>query len=157
MGQFHKSFRWSWITKLSSKIYSNQLPFVWSADKSNQFKFHDLQSFFFKWKIMEQLKAFELIQKHFAYAGITPNLARQTSPFNAAILFGFLLLGLDIVSLLLFIAYDAELFDEYTQSVNTVSVLTLIFLALLVLIVKIEQLFELIDGGNDLVNISEFD
>lgn len=106
---------------------------------------------------MDRCQIFESLQRNFAYAGIAANLARQSYPFNGAVTFGLLFLGFDIVSLLLFIAYDAEQFDEYTQAVNNLSVLTLITVALLILIVKIKQLFEFIDSGNDLVNISELD
>lgn len=59
--------------------------------------------------------------------------------------------------MLLFIAYDAEQFAEYAQCVNMMCVIFMVFLALLILIVKIEQLFEFLDGGTDLVNISELD
>lgn len=104
---------------------------------------------------MEQLKAFESIQRNFAYAGITANFAHQSRPLNRRISFGFLLLTLDICSVLLFVVYDAEQFVEYTQCANILSAMTIIIFALLALTVRVKRLFEFIAGGNDLVNISE--
>lgn len=105
---------------------------------------------------MEHRKAFELIQRDFAYGGITSDLVHQSYPLNGRILFGFLLLGSNICFVLLFAVKNAKEFDEYTQCVNVITGMMLFIFALLILIVKIKQLFEFIDGGNDLINISEF-
>lgn len=107
-----------------------------------------------KWDIPEfKLKAFELIPKKLATAGITASLTDQSYPLNGAILCGFLSFGSGIYFTT---AYDAETFAEYTHSVYVCSLFTLITFVLLILILKVKQLFEFIDRTDDLVNISEF-
>lgn len=103
-------------------------------------------------KSPKQYKAFELLLKNFALAGITSDLARQSFRLNGAIFSGFLLLSLDISCILVFVANYAKQLDEYTQSVNTIFVLLLMVIILLILMVKMERLFAFIDSGNDLVN-----
>lgn len=104
----------------------------------------------------KQRRAFELIEKNFAIVGITPSLVHQPYPLNGAILFGFFLLGLDILCVLLFVLNDAESFAEYTQCAYIISIMTSLILVLLSLIVTVKELFEFIDDGNDLFNTSKF-
>lgn len=105
----------------------------------------------------KHLKVFELIQKDFAIIGITSNLAHQAYPFNGRILLGFLLLCSNICFVFVFSVNDAEQFAEYAQCVNILSLMALNMFAFLILIVNVKPLFEFIDVGNDLVNISECD
>lgn len=111
-----------------------------------------------KWGIRQsKLKAFEVIQKNLATAGITSFLADQSYPLNWPISFGFLMLSSGIYNLSIFIIYDAETFPEYTQAVYGCSLVTLIILALLIFILNVAKLFEFISSTNDLVNTSELD
>lgn len=103
-----------------------------------------------------KLQAFEIIQKYFAFAGITPSLAKQPYPLNASILFGILMLGAAIYFTSVFIIYEAETFAQYTQSVYAVSLVALIALALLIIILKVESLFEYFNKNDILVNTSEY-
>lgn len=105
----------------------------------------------------KQRKSFELIRKNFAIAGITPKLVHQSYPFNGTILFSFMLLGFNICSIVIFVVYEAEQFAEYTQSINTGSIMILLILALLISIVKVKELFEFSDGGNALFDTSELE
>lgn len=104
-----------------------------------------------------KLKVFELIQKNFATAGITPSLADQSYPFNMIILSGFLALSSGIYCTFIFILYGAQTSVEYTQSVYTCSMVILFILVLLILILKVDNLFELINGCAELVNTSEYE
>lgn len=100
-------------------------------------------------------RAFEIIQKSLATAGIIPTLANQSYPFNREILLVLLSLGSSLYCTTVFILYDAENFSEYTQSVYTDTLLTVIILALLILMFKVKQLFEFINSSNDIANTSE--
>lgn len=68
-----------------------------------------------------------------------------------------MLLGFNICSIVIFVVYEAEQFAEYTQSINTGSIMILLILALLIAIVKVKELFEFIDGGNALFDTSELE
>lgn len=104
-----------------------------------------------------KLKSFEIVQKNFATAGITPNLANQTYPLNGTILFEFLMLSTGIYSTTVFIIYDAGTLIEYTQSVYIDSLLILIILSLLIIILKAAKLFEYIGGNDNLINNSKWE
>lgn len=104
-----------------------------------------------------RLKSFEIIQKNLAFAGITPNLANQSYPFNRTILFGFLTLGSAIYCSVVFIIYEADTFAEYTQSVYVVSLAILIILVLLMMVLKVKKLFNFIDCCEDFINTSEYE
>lgn len=109
-----------------------------------------------KSKHSPKLKAFGIIQKNFAIAGITPSLANQSYPFNGRILFGILVLGACIYSMSVFILYEADSFLEYTQSTYAGSLVTLIIFVLLIIIFKVRKLFELISGCDDLIKTGEY-
>lgn len=99
-------------------------------------------------------KVYEIIQKNFALAGITRNLANR--PFNGVILFGFIVLGSGISSTSAYIIYDAKTFADYTQSIYVVSVAIFITSVLLILVLNVKELFDLFDSSGDLVNTSEY-
>lgn len=99
-------------------------------------------------------KVYEIIQKNFALAGITRNLANR--PFNGVILFGFIVIGSGISSTSAYIIYDAETFADYTQSIYVVSVAIFITSVLLILVLNVKELFDLFDSSGDLVNTSEY-
>lgn len=103
-----------------------------------------------------KLKVCEMSRKYLAIVGITPNLAHQSYPLNGTTLFGFLMHGATTYCISMFIVSDAETFIDYTQAIYSCSIVTLIELALLTLILKVEKLFELITGCDDLVNTSEY-
>lgn len=102
-----------------------------------------------------KLKAFEMIQKNLATAGITPSLVDQSYPFNWTISFEFLIFGTSIYLTFVFIIYDVGTFAEYTQIVYSNSLATLIVFALLILLCKIEKLFDFIDDTDNINSTSE--
>lgn len=102
-----------------------------------------------------KLKAFKILQKNLATAGITPDLVHQSYPFNGTILFGFLMLNSHLYGSSAFIIYDAETIADYTQSVYAASVLALIILSLLYMVFKANDFFEFIDRSDFLVNTCE--
>lgn len=104
-----------------------------------------------------KLKAFEIIRKNFATAGITPDLMHQPCPLNGTILIEFLMACSGIFSTSVFILYDAQTFTEYTQAVYIGSILTLILFALLIIILKLKNLFEYFNGNDKLINTSEYE
>lgn len=105
---------------------------------------------------LSKCKTFETIQKNLAIAGISSTLANQSFPLNARILFGFLLLGLNIFDLFIFIIYDAETLVECAQSIYAICLLILIILCLQIIIFNVEKFFDFIDRSNDLANVSEY-
>lgn len=156
------------------EIHFSQFTFTGNENRSNKIKVRIINLFKVKVKFkMEQLnvaelkdskpekpqlpksKVFEIIEKYFAIAGITPSLAEQTCPLNGCILLGFLLLGSAMYFTSVFLIDEAETFAEYTQSVYTNALSTLIILALLILIFKVKQLFKFINDCDKLAKISE--
>lgn len=103
----------------------------------------------------QSLKAYGMSQKYFATAGITASLTKQSCPLNGEILLGFLLLGSGIYSSIVFIAFDAKTFAEYTQSVYMGSLLTFISSIVLALISETKEVFDAIDGCDNLVHTSK--
>lgn len=103
-----------------------------------------------------KFKAFEIIRKNFANAGITPTLVKQSYPFNGTVLIGFFMLTSAIYGTSVFIIIDAYTFAEYTQSIYADSLLILIAIAVLILILKVKNLFEFIVGCDYLVNVCEY-
>lgn len=102
----------------------------------------------------ENRQAFEIFQKNFATAGITPGLAKQSWPLNGTILFAFVVLCSSNYCGLVFIADDAETFTEYIQSIYSMSYVISLIFALVILILKAGIIFEFINAGNDLINTS---
>lgn len=100
-------------------------------------------------------KAFAMSRKYFAIAGITVNLAERSCPLNRKILMGFLMLGSGIYSSIAFITRDAETFAEYTQSIYMGSLLTFISFAVLILLSRVTEVFDAINGCDNLVHTSK--
>lgn len=104
---------------------------------------------------LPKIKAFQLIQKDFAMAGISPALLTQQYPFNGRILFGFLSLSFAFYCQLIFIFDDADTFAQYTQSVYVCSIAALISLALSILILKRDALYTFINAMEDIINVGK--
>ena len=103
-----------------------------------------------KWKVLQ------LTQKNLAIAGIDRDLAAQSYPFNAKIVFSSLTIGLAIVFGLIYVFYEAKTFVEYTQCIFMSSVAGICSFALLILILKVKKLFGFIDGCDGIANTREW-
>src|ERR1044071_4785657 len=103
-----------------------------------------------------KLKVFEISQKYFATIGITSNLTSKSYPFNGIVLFGFLMLCVNIYCTSMFIIFGAKTFAEYTQSVYVTTLLTLVIFCLLIITLKVNNLFEFINKSDDIVNTSKY-
>lgn len=101
---------------------------------------------------LPRVKAFRLVRKKFATAGICPELVTQSYPINGRILFGFLTLGFTFSCQLVFISNDAQTFAEYTQSIYLCSLSTLITLAVTILILKTATMYEFMNGVDETLN-----
>lgn len=104
-----------------------------------------------------KLKTFESTRKYYALVGITSILAKRAHPFNGSILCDFLVLGSCIFCTFVFVIFDAETFAEYTQAIYTSSIAMQIMFTLLITISKVDKLFGLIHGCDNLINTSEFE
>lgn len=101
------------------------------------------------------LRMYQLNQKHFAAAGIHPNLVTQQYPFNCKILLGFLILIISVVWNLMFSFRGAKTFAEYTQSTYMWSLGTLIILVLVNILLNLKKLFNFINEYENLANTRE--
>lgn len=104
---------------------------------------------------LPKLKVFGILVENFAAAGINPNLALQTYPVNGKILMGFLVPCFWICSTVLFTITDAQTFFEFTQAAFASSFAMLVTLTLLIMVLKVQQMFELISGCDELINASK--
>lgn len=100
-------------------------------------------------------KVFKNVLKNFAVLGISPKLTTQAYPINGKIMMGFVILGLAMYSILVFLIYDAKTFMEYTQTMYGFSLATLVFVALLNTLYKIENVFEFVNVTEKIFNTSK--
>lgn len=64
------------------------------------------------------MRIFETLQEKYTVLGVSPSQhSTQGHALNAKTLFGFLLFGSSLISILLFISYVANNFMEYVQSI----------------------------------------
>lgn len=102
-----------------------------------------------------KLKIFKLTKKNFAAIGISPELVNHPYPFNVRILLGLLILMASVTCNLLYIICEAKTFAEYTQSIYTFSLAAVITLGLVIVLLNVAELFNLINGFENLVNASK--
>lgn len=84
----------------------------------------------------------ELIQTNFAIFGIARNPTRET---QSTILLFFILFGLNLTSLILYLLREPNTFLEYTQSIYFTAIGTMAFVCYPILVLKGNKFFELID------------
>lgn len=98
---------------------------------------------------------FELIQKNFAIIGITLEQSMQTHPFNGRILFGFLLLSMNIFHQYMFLFKEACGFREHIESIYMASIGTVSFVCFATVVFKMDLLFKLIKKTEEMIIKSE--
>lgn len=103
----------------------------------------------------QKIKILELTQKNFATIGIHPNLVDQSYPFNGKNLLLFLLLTSSVICNLMYVIREAKTFDEYTQSVYMLSFAILTAIGSVSLLWNVTELFNLINGFENLANTSK--
>lgn len=101
------------------------------------------------------MKVFQLTQKNFAIVGITSNWAIKSQPFNWKIFTCFSVLGSSIICSLMYILFEADTLNEYTQSIYSGSMTASIILSFMLVIINVKKMFQLIDICEDIVNTSE--
>lgn len=104
---------------------------------------------------IQKIQILELTQKNFAAIGIAPDLVHQSYPFNRKIFWGFLVLILSLSCNSMYAFREAKTFSEYTQSTHMLSMAVLFALILVVLLLSATQLFNIIDGLENLANTSK--
>lgn len=105
---------------------------------------------------LQTMKVFQLTQKNFAIVGITSNWAIKSQPFDWKIFEGFSILSSSIICSLMYILFEADTLNEYTQSIYSGSVSASIIVCLMIIIINVKKLFQLIDICENIVNTSEF-
>lgn len=101
-----------------------------------------------------KIKILQTIQKNIVTIGIGTNSATKLKSFNARILWGLLILGIAIISNMMYIIDDVETFAEYTQSIYKCSAYILEALDLLIAIYISSETNIMIDNCERLVNTS---
>lgn len=87
--------------------------------------------------------------------GITLEQSMQNHPFNGRILFGFLLLGMNIFHQYMFIFNEAQGFREHIESIYMASIGTVGFLCFATVVFKMDHLFKLIKKSEEVIVKSE--
>lgn len=101
-------------------------------------------------------RVFKTVQKNFAKAGIGPELAAQSYPFNGKIIFGYLILIAALISACVHVLYYAKTFVEYTQSIYMGSIAIIAISSMLATIFKVKNLFEIINRCDIILNMSRW-
>lgn len=92
------------------------------------------------------MKILESNQEYFKTVGITRHQAMQWQPFNMKNLLEFLAFCLCAVPSVGFLAFEANTFDEYTESVYFLSANILVAIIFLMFILTMADFFAFIDG-----------
>lgn len=106
-------------------------------------------------KPSSKLIVFQTIKKNFITFGFSPNLISQAYPFNKRILLHFLIHGLGAISTFVFILCEAKNFIEYTQTIYMFSLSILIIITMANMTLKVNELFDLLNGGESIANTSK--
>lgn len=103
-----------------------------------------------------KMKIFKTIQEKYAILGISSSKHwTQKYSSGARLLFGFLLFGCNIVSLLLYILLVASGFMEYMECISTASGTFIMFVCYATIVFKRTLIFETIDNIEIVIVTSE--
>lgn len=102
-----------------------------------------------------RIKIFGTVQKILSIAGIRPDSEKQTYLCNGRISTGFLLMGSYTISNVVYVFHVAKDFNEFTKSTYTCFECILFSSTLIIMVINTKQIFEYINGSEDLANTSE--
>lgn len=94
---------------------------------------------------------FGIILKNFDMLGISAKQSKKSNPINARIFAGLVALFCNVLFQLLFIANEAQEFQEYIQSIYMSSIGTLSFFSLAMMVVQMDSFFEFIENIHKLL------
>lgn len=90
------------------------------------------------------MKVFKIIENHFASVGVTASQSLHSSPFNAKNVTILLILGLNIWLTSAYIAFMANDFEEYVDSLFGCSTVLNLLIAFVDLILQMHLIFKFI-------------
>lgn len=93
----------------------------------------------------EKMKLFQIIQKKFAFFGITSTQSIEAHPFNEKILLVYVVYGSTWISSVLFLVRRASTFEEYTNNIYITTATAMIIFCFTVVVLRMPKLFEFIN------------
>lgn len=98
------------------------------------------------------MKLFQLIQKNFSVLGITSN---QTKYSRIKLVMTLIIYGLITTSSILFLVFEADTFDEFTNNIYITSGCVMMCIIFVIMAFKQGKLFELIDSFDKFIDKSK--
>lgn len=106
---------------------------------------------------MKKVKIFLPNQKYFATFGICRHQANQSQSFNVKNLLPSIIFGLAVICCSGFPIYEANNFNEYTQSIYITSATIAATIIFILFISNVKDYFNFIDGWEECVQQSKYD